>query len=95
MSWRIGDDALRPPSQARDPDPSQSRFHGCGKEMVKGAAMETVLLLRDKVFAIIHLARDTEPSFIDYNLSLRKVLINATLHVKCHQPMLPNWVINF
>jgi hypothetical protein len=25
---------------------SRSRFHGCGEEMVKGAAMETVLLLR-------------------------------------------------
>jgi hypothetical protein len=25
---------------------SRSRFHDCGEEMVKGAAMETVLLLR-------------------------------------------------
>jgi hypothetical protein len=29
-----------------DPDTSQSRFHGRGEEMVKRAAMETVLLLR-------------------------------------------------
>jgi hypothetical protein len=77
MSWGIGDDALRPPSQARGPDPSRSRFHGCGEEKVEGAAIETVLLLRDKVFAIIHLARDAEPSFIDYNLSLREVLIKC------------------
>ena len=27
-------------------DTSRSRFHGRGEEMVKGAAMETVLLLR-------------------------------------------------
>ena len=31
---------------ARAPDTSQSRFHSCGEEMVNGAAMETVLLLR-------------------------------------------------
>ena len=46
MSWKINEDALRAPSPARDPNSSQSRFHSRGKEMVKGAAMETVLLLR-------------------------------------------------
>ena len=46
MSWKTGEDALRTPSPARGPDPSRSRFHGRGEEMVKGAAMETVLLLR-------------------------------------------------
>ena len=46
MSWKTGEDALRAPSPARGPDPSRSRFHGRGEEMVKGAAMETVLLLR-------------------------------------------------
>ena len=46
MSWRTSDNALRALSPARDPDPSRSRFHGRGEEMVKGAAMETVLLLR-------------------------------------------------
>jgi hypothetical protein len=46
MPWKTGEDALRTPSPARGPDPSRSRFHGRGEEMVKGAAMETVLLLR-------------------------------------------------
>ena len=45
MSWKINEDALRALSPVRDLDSSQSRFHGCGEEMVKGAAMETVLLL--------------------------------------------------
>jgi hypothetical protein len=34
------------PSPTRDLDASRSRFHGHGEEMVKGAAMEAVLLLR-------------------------------------------------
>jgi hypothetical protein len=46
MSWRTGEDAPRALSPTRAPDPSRSRFHGCGEEMVKGAAIETVLLLR-------------------------------------------------
>ena len=46
MSWKTGEDALRAPSPARGPDPSRNRFHGRGEEMVKGSAMETVLLLR-------------------------------------------------
>jgi hypothetical protein len=46
MSWGIGDDAQRAPSPARAPDTFQSRFHGRGEEMVKGAAIETVLLPR-------------------------------------------------
>ena len=46
MSWEIGEDALRAPSPVRGPDVSRSRFHGRGEEMVKGAAMESVLLLR-------------------------------------------------
>jgi hypothetical protein len=45
MSW-AKDSAQRAPSLAMDPDSSRSRFHGRGEEMVKGAAMETVLLLR-------------------------------------------------
>jgi hypothetical protein len=36
----------RAPSPAMDPDTSRSRFHSRGEEMVKGAAMETVLLRR-------------------------------------------------
>jgi hypothetical protein len=43
MSW-AKDSAQRAPSLAMDPDSSRSRFHGRGEEMVKGAAMETVLL---------------------------------------------------
>jgi hypothetical protein len=46
MSWKTGKDALRAPSPVKDPDISRSRFHGRGEEMAKGAAMETVLLLR-------------------------------------------------
>ena len=46
MSWKTGDDAQRALSPARSPNTSRSRFHGRGEEMVKGAAMETVLLLR-------------------------------------------------
>jgi hypothetical protein len=46
MSWKTGDDAQRALSPARAPNTSRSRFHGRGEEMVKGAAMETVLLLR-------------------------------------------------
>ena len=46
MLWKTGEDALRAPSPARGLDLSRSRFHGRGEEMVKGAAMETVLLLR-------------------------------------------------
>jgi hypothetical protein len=46
MSWKDGDNALRAPSPSRLPETSRSRFHGRGEEMVKGAAMETVLLLR-------------------------------------------------
>ena len=45
MSWKTGEDALRALSPARGPNPSRSRFHGRGDEIVKGAAMETVLLL--------------------------------------------------
>jgi hypothetical protein len=46
MSWKTGEDALRTLSLARGPDLSRSRFYGRGEEMIKGAAMETVLLLR-------------------------------------------------
>lgn len=46
MLWKTGEDALRAQSSARGPDPSQSRFHGPGEEIVKGAAIETTLLLR-------------------------------------------------
>ena len=46
MSWKTGEDALRAPSPARGPNLSRSRFHSRGEEMVKGAAMETVLLLQ-------------------------------------------------
>jgi hypothetical protein len=42
MSW---DGAQQAPSPARDPDLFRSRFHSRGEEMVKGAALETVLLL--------------------------------------------------
>jgi hypothetical protein len=42
MLWHNGE---RAPSPTREPDTSQSRFYSCSKEMVKGAAMETVLLL--------------------------------------------------
>jgi hypothetical protein len=45
MSWNR-DSAQQAPSPAKDPDTSKSRFHGRGEEMVKGAAMEAVLLLR-------------------------------------------------
>jgi len=46
-SWQIlWEGTQQAPSPAREPDMSRSRFHGRGKEMVKGAAMETVLLLR-------------------------------------------------
>ena len=43
-SWH--NDNERAPSPTRDLDASRSRFHGRGEEMVKGAAMEAVLLLR-------------------------------------------------
>jgi hypothetical protein len=43
MSWS---DSVQAPSPTRVPEPSQSRFHGRGEEMVKGAALEAVLLLR-------------------------------------------------
>jgi hypothetical protein len=41
MSWS---DSVRAPTPTREPDASRTRFHGRGEEMVKGAAMETVLL---------------------------------------------------
>jgi len=44
MLW-ADDGAQRAPSPARDPNTSRSRFHSRSKEMVKGAAMEAVLLL--------------------------------------------------
>jgi hypothetical protein len=46
MSWKTGDNAQRAPSLAMAPNTSRSRFHGRGEEMVKGAAIETVLLLQ-------------------------------------------------
>jgi hypothetical protein len=42
MSW---EDAQRAPSLVRAPNASRNCFHGHGEEMVKGAAMEAVLLL--------------------------------------------------
>jgi hypothetical protein len=45
MSQRTSDDAQRS-SPARAPDMSLIHFHGHCKEMVKGAAMEMVFLLR-------------------------------------------------
>jgi hypothetical protein len=43
MSWS---DSLRAPTPTQELDASQSRFHRRGEEMVKGAAIETVLFLQ-------------------------------------------------
>ena len=43
MSWN---DSVRALTLTQELDASQSRFHRCSEEIVKGAAMETVLLLQ-------------------------------------------------
>jgi hypothetical protein len=43
MSWDSAQQALPP---ARELDLSRSRFYGHEEEMVKGAAMETIILLQ-------------------------------------------------
>jgi hypothetical protein len=46
-SWQMSRySAQQAPSPTRDPDQSRSCFHGRSEEMAKGAALETVLLLR-------------------------------------------------
>ena len=46
MLWNTNEGAPRAPSPVQMPELSLSRFHNRGEDMVKGAAMEAVLLLR-------------------------------------------------